>query len=184
MGGFARCVAAGTSRQGGCESDDQVSADRRDRVCEMSFGTDGRRLGVDDLWEYQTSRIYRPLRGEAWPARRSRRHKPRCTAWRDGGSRASRALHSVPGPVPVSAPGNRARCRLVAWIGGAGALRPIHVPGHAMRTYSGRPSSSIRFSTPTAMAMCGRPLWCKEKMEDQQFGQVQSCVRPRKMRYA
>src|SRR3954464_8928922 len=34
------------------------------------------------------------------------------------------------------------------------------------------------------MAMCGRPPRCKEKMEDQQLGQVRSCVRPRTMRYA
>src|SRR5215213_8263007 len=31
------------------------------------------------------------------------------------------------------------RCHLVAWIGGVGALSPTHVPGYAMRTYSGRP---------------------------------------------
>ena len=42
--------------------------------------------------------------------------------------------------------------RLVAWIRGAGALSPTRVPGCAMRTYSGRPSSSIRFSTSAAMA--------------------------------
>jgi hypothetical protein len=41
---------------------------------------------------------------------------------------------------------------LVAWIGGAGALSPTCVPGYAMRTYSGRPRSSIRFSTSTAIA--------------------------------
>src|SRR4051812_38293034 len=31
---------------------------------------------------------------------------------------------------------------LVAWIGGVGALSPTGVPGYAMRTYSGRPSSA------------------------------------------
>ena len=41
---------------------------------------------------------------------------------------------------------------LVAWIGGAGALSPTRVPGYAMRTYSGRPKSSIRFSTSAAIA--------------------------------
>src|SRR4051794_38639179 len=56
---------------------------------------------------------------------------------------------------------------LVAWIGGMDALSPTRVPGYAMRTYLGRPSSSIRFSTSAAMAMCGRPPRCKEKMEDQ-----------------
>jgi hypothetical protein len=40
----------------------------------------------------------------------------------------------------------------VAWIGGVGALSPTRVPGYAMRTYFGRPSSSIRFSTLAAMA--------------------------------
>src|SRR3954471_11875234 len=78
----------------------------------------------------------------------------------------------------------RLLAHLVAWIGGTGALSPTCVPGYAMRTYFGRPSSSIRFSTSTAMAMCGRPPRCKEKMEDQQLGQVWSCVRPRTMRYA
>src|SRR5829696_8840452 len=51
---------------------------------------------------------------------------------------------------------------LVAWIGGAGALSPTRVPGHAMRTYSGRPSSSIRFSTSAAMATsvaCRPSVW-------------------------
>ena len=47
------------------------------------------------------------------PARRSGRHKPRCTRWRtrwrDDGSRASRAPRNARDPVPVSAPGNRAR---------------------------------------------------------------------------
>ena len=74
--------------------------------------------------------------------------------------------------------------RLVARIGGVGALSPTRVPGYAMRMYFGRPSSNIRFSTSAAMAMCGRPPRCKEKMEDQQLGQVRSCVRPRTMRYA
>ena len=41
---------------------------------------------------------------------------------------------------------------LVAWIGGMDALSPTHVSGHAVRTYSGRPRSSIRFSTSAAMA--------------------------------
>src|SRR3954451_10325366 len=52
---------------------------------------------------------------------------------------------------------------LVAWIGGTGALRPTRVPGYAMRTYFGRPSSSIRFSTSTAMAtsLACRPSVCE-----------------------
>ena len=54
------------------------------------------------------------------------------------------------------------RQHLVAWIGGVGALSPTRVPGHAMRTYSGRPSSSIRFSTSAAMATsvaCRPSVW-------------------------
>src|SRR4051794_19620990 len=77
-----------------------------------------------------------------------------------------------------------APAHIVARVDGVGALSPTRVAGYVMRTYSGRPSSSIRFSTSAAMAMCGRPPRCKEKMEDQQLGQVRSCVRPRKMRYA
>ena len=54
------------------------------------------------------------------------------------------------------------RSRLVAWIGGVGALSPTRVPGYAMRTYSGRPSSSIRFSTSAAIATsvaCRPSVW-------------------------
>src|SRR3954468_24246358 len=50
----------------------------------------------------------------------------------------------------------------VAWIGGAGALSPTRVPGYTIRTYSGRPSFSIRFSTSAAMAtsLACRPSVC------------------------
>src|SRR3954454_1787060 len=51
---------------------------------------------------------------------------------------------------------------LVAWIGGMDALSTTRVPGHAMRTYSGRPSSSIRFSTSAAIAtsiICRPSVW-------------------------
>src|SRR4028119_71782 len=37
---------------------------------------------------------------------------------------------------------------LVAWVSSLGTSNPSHDPGHAMRTYSGRPRSSMRFSTP------------------------------------
>jgi hypothetical protein len=119
---LARCVAARASCQGACEGDDQMSAHCRDRVCDMSFGTDGRRLGVGDFGKRQTGkrqtgkrqtgkrqtgkrqtgkrqtpRTYRrqrrQLRGKASLARRSERHRRRCTARRDGGSRDTRALH-------------------------------------------------------------------------------------------
>src|SRR4051812_39183322 len=52
--------------------------------------------------------------------------------------------------------------RLVAWIGGVGALSPTRVLGYTMRTYSGRPRSSIRFSTSAAIATslaCRPSVW-------------------------
>jgi hypothetical protein len=52
---------------------------------------------------------------------------------------------AVPSEHGETAPTRRdvhLRC-LVAWVGGVGALSPTRVPGHAMRTYSGRPRSSI-----------------------------------------
>src|SRR3954464_13376269 len=42
---------------------------------------------------------------------------------------------------------------------GAGALSPSRVPGYAMRTYSGRPSSSIRFGSVRARAKQYRLSW-------------------------
>ncbi len=45
-----------------------------------------------------------------------------------------------------------ARRQLVARVDGVGAWSPTRVPGHAMRTYSGRPRSSMRFSASAAMA--------------------------------
>ena len=48
---------------------------------------------------------------------------------------------------------------------------------------AGAGSTASRKAAPIT-AMCGRPLRCKGKMEDQQLGQVRSCVRPRKMRCA
>jgi hypothetical protein len=41
---------------------------------------------------------------------------------------------------------------LVARIGGVDALSPARVRGYTMRTYSGRPSSNMRFSAPAASA--------------------------------
>ena len=48
--------------------------------------------------------------------------------------------------------GNPTGGDLVAWVGGEDALSPTRVPGHAVRTYSGRPSSNMRFSTLAAIA--------------------------------
>src|SRR5207253_6036859 len=40
----------------------------------------------------------------------------------------------------------------VAWVGGVHALSPTRVASYAMRTYSGRPKSNMRFRTLVAMA--------------------------------
>jgi hypothetical protein len=52
---------------------------------------------------------------------------------------------------------------LVARIGGVDARDPTRVPGHATRTYSGRPRSSMRFRTSAAMAtsVAWRPSVCE-----------------------
>src|ERR687894_811485 len=52
--------------------------------------------------------------------------------------------------------------RLVARIGGVDARSPTPARGHAMRTYSGRPRSSMRFSTSAAIAtsVAWRPSLC------------------------
>jgi Transposase DDE domain len=56
-----------------------------------------------------------------------------------------------------------ARHQLVARVDGVGAWSPTRVPGHAMRTYSGRPRSSMRFSAPAAIAtsVARRPSVCE-----------------------
>ena len=128
VGGFAQCIAAGTSRQGGCEGDDQVSAHCRDRVYDVSFATDGQRLGVCDFGNRQASRIdrrhRRQLRGKSSPARRSGRHRRRCTRWRDDGSRASPVRRSTQGRVPVSASSTRIGRTAIQWL----RLRPRSHP--------------------------------------------------------
>src|SRR5215471_5496471 len=57
--------------------------------------------GVQDGW--------RGRRGKNGSARPPGTHKPRCTAWRDGGIRASCDLQSAPTPTLVSAPHNPVR---------------------------------------------------------------------------
>jgi hypothetical protein len=91
------CAAAGTSRQGRDEGIDQSSAHRGDRVWDVTLRPQGRILGVGNLGEGQVARTARRdelPRGESSAARRSGSRRRRCTAWRDDGSHASRALHS------------------------------------------------------------------------------------------
>src|SRR5215217_3640258 len=51
----------------------------------------------------------------------------------------------------------------VAWVGGVHALSPTRVAGYAVRTYSGRPKSNMRFRTLVAMAtsVACRPSVCE-----------------------
>src|SRR3954451_23449978 len=55
------------------------------------------------------------------------------------------------------------RLNRVAWVGGVHALSPTRVAGYAMRTYSGRPKSNMRFRTLVAMAtsVACRPSVCE-----------------------
>src|SRR3954453_4026582 len=52
---------------------------------------------------------------------------------------------------------------LVARVGGVGSLSPTRVAGYAVRTYSGRPRSNIRFRTLLVMAtsVACRPSVCE-----------------------
>src|SRR3954462_12761102 len=95
-----------------------------------------------------------------------RRHKiPRARYWVQNWPEYDRALQRrgeltvwvTPEAIAAWCPprtGRRGRPRdhLVAWTSGVDALSPTRVPGYAVRTYSGRPSSSIRFSTSAAIA--------------------------------
>src|SRR3954467_12263178 len=64
-----------------------------------------------------------------------------------------------------AAPGKRGVVREPAALcctdGRCGYTEPRRCRGHTMRTYSGRPSSSMRFSTSTAMdtSLAGLPPW-------------------------
>src|SRR6516225_1055114 len=62
-----RCIAARASREGSGECDDKPSAHRRDRVGNVPFGPDRRRLWVGNPREWQIARAARRsliLRGE------------------------------------------------------------------------------------------------------------------------
>jgi hypothetical protein len=68
--------AGGTARQSRREGGDEEVAHCRDRVREVTLGSDGRRRGVDNLAEAQSARGGRNIvsRGESPPVRRSRWH--------------------------------------------------------------------------------------------------------------
>src|SRR3954447_13862662 len=75
----------------------------------------------------------------------------------DGDLEVRFAARPTNGPQ-VPHPRNR-----VAWVGGVHALSPTRVAGYAMRTYSGRPKSNIRFRTLVAIAtsVACRPSVCE-----------------------
>jgi hypothetical protein len=78
---------------------------------------------------------------------------------------------------------------LIATVIDACDQQPSRGPGHPPTETIRVVATLRRFlreGTPwrSLTAMCGRPPQCKEKMEDQQLGQVRSCVRPQQMRYA
>src|SRR5258705_13219293 len=99
-----RRVATRASREGPGESDDEASPHGGDRVRDVAFGSDRRRLWVGNPGEWQIARAAGRkvvLRGGGGPVRRSRSRRRRCRVWRDGGSRATRALHNHQGRVPA-----------------------------------------------------------------------------------
>jgi hypothetical protein len=80
----------------------------------MEFGTwrSGRKGGSCGLGTAGNGRcLEAPGAGmSSSPFRRSGTRKRRCTAWRDGGSPASRGLRNGRGRLPVSIPDHRVRC--------------------------------------------------------------------------
>src|SRR6201998_3382596 len=106
-----RGIAAGASRQGPGEGDNEALSHRGDRVWNVPLGSYGRRLWVDNLRERQIPRTaWRNLvlRGEGRRVRRSKSRMPQYRGWHGGGSRATRALRNRRGRGTASAPGNRA----------------------------------------------------------------------------
>src|SRR5215208_6236411 len=86
--------------------------------------------------------------------------------------RGSLTVWVTPEALAAWHPPKTGRRHLVAWIGGTGALSPTRVLGQAMRTYFGRPSSSIRFSTSTAMATslaCRPSVWKRSPLPMTRF---------------
>src|SRR5271165_4491238 len=99
-----RGVATRASREGFGESGDEAPSHGRDRVWDVALRSDRRCLWVGNRREWQIARAAQRkvvLRGEGRLVRRSRNRKRRYRVWRDGGSRAIRALHNRQGPVPA-----------------------------------------------------------------------------------
>src|SRR5215471_1781293 len=85
-----RRIATGASRQGPGEGDNEAPTHCADRVGNMPFGSDRRRLWVDNPREWQIARAaWRNLvlRGEGRLARRSGSRMRRYRGWPNGASR-------------------------------------------------------------------------------------------------
>ena len=85
----------------------QKDAQRGDRVRVMPLGADPATRVDGSLSSARRQRIQddrRGRRGKNGSARPPGTHKPRCTVWRGGGTRASYGLRSVPALILVSAP--------------------------------------------------------------------------------
>src|SRR5258707_12175257 len=116
--GSARRVAAWTSNEAPGEGDGETSSHGGDRVGDVSFGPDRRRLWIGNRRERQAAGVFgwhMVLRGEASPPRGAGNPKRRCTGSRDGENLASPFPRNGRGPVPALSPGRRAPFCLAAW---------------------------------------------------------------------
>src|SRR3954465_10106204 len=96
--------AAGTSLKAASQGCRKPPPHACDGVRHVALRPGRGRRAVDNRREGQTSRVgglHAVLRGEASPARQQGTHKPRCTRWRGGGTRASCAPRSARAPVPA-----------------------------------------------------------------------------------
>src|SRR5208337_1836975 len=103
-------MATWAAHEGFGQRDRELSADRRDRVFDVSFGSDRRRLWVLDGRVTEPSGDAWGLRGESPLVRGSGSHKQRCTVLRDDENLAIPALRNERGRVRFSVPRSRARC--------------------------------------------------------------------------
>src|SRR5208337_4367069 len=109
------CLTAWTSREGLGKRGGEIFFDRRARVFDVTFGSDRRRHGVENLWVTEASCAARRLRGESLPVRRSGSRKLRCRVSRGGESHANLDLRNELIRVRLSAPRNRVRCASAIW---------------------------------------------------------------------
>ena len=84
----------------------------------MTRGSQWQGVGIRHRGERQvlrTAQWNEVLRGESSPSRRPGIRRPRCTTWRDDGSRANLALRSDRARPLASVPDNRARYASAVW---------------------------------------------------------------------